>query len=227
MIKTKITITALTLIAIICNSNLYAAKTNVPAAKRENIEWTDVWLTNCTKDNKPHVLLVGDSITKGYYNGVAKQLKAKAYTGRFATSLCVADPAYIPTLKAVLLQVDFDVIHFNNGLHGVDYTEEQYAEGYRNAINTIKEIQPGAKIIVTLSTPLKKGSNKEHLNPRIDKRNQIATKIAKQNGAAIDDLNTPMRNHPEYHRDPYHYKGKAIAMQATQVAASISSTLEK
>ena len=215
------------MLAMIGSSNLYAAQTEIPAARREMIEWTDVWLTNCNKSNKPHVLLVGDSITKGYYRGVVTQLKGKAYTGRLATSLCVADPAYIPTLKAVLLQVKFDVIHFNNGLHGIDYTEEQYAEGYRAAIKAIKSIQPDAKIVITLSTPLKKDSNKAYLNPRIDKRNQIATKIAEDTGAAIDDLNTPMRNHPEYHSDPYHYKGKAIAIQAAQVAKSITSVLKK
>jgi hypothetical protein len=123
--KTIATI-ALILTTLTCTSNILAAGTAVPQANRENTEWTDVWLTNCTKTDKPRVLLIGDSITKGYYGHVEKKLRGKAYTGRLATSLCAGDPAYIPTLKAVLLQTDFDVIHFNNGLHGTQYTEPQY-----------------------------------------------------------------------------------------------------
>ena len=33
---------------------------------RENIEWCDVWYANTTKADKPAVLIVGDSISKGY-----------------------------------------------------------------------------------------------------------------------------------------------------------------
>ena len=217
----------LAIIPILCVTNLCWAQSNVPEANRENTEWTDIWLTNCKKNDKPHVLLVGDSITKGYYDGVTKKLKGKAYTGRLATSLCAGDPAFIPTLKATLLQVKFDVIHFNNGLHGIDYTEDQYKKGYRDAIDATREIQPEAKLIIALSTPLKKGSNKAALNPRIDERNRIVTEIAKSIGAEIDDLNTPMRNHPEYYRDPYHFKGNAIIIQASKVSEIILKTLIK
>jgi lysophospholipase L1-like esterase len=211
---------------IVCQPMLAARKTSIPKAQREATEWTDIWLTSCTKADKPRVLLVGDSITKNYYNGVVKNLRSQAYVGRMATSLCAADPAYVPTLKAVLLQVKFDVIHFNNGLHGVGYTEEEYAKGYQEAIETIRKMQPEAKIIITLSTPLKKGSNKDNLNPRVDERNRIVSKIAKSIGAEIDDLNTPMRNHPEYHRDAYHYKGDAVGIQARLVAESIKAVLK-
>ena len=228
-IKTS-TLAASALLGLTLAAPALAAETTnpgVPPAKREFIEWTDVWIPGADKSDKPKVLLIGDSITKGYYGKVDALLKADAYTARLATSLCAADPAFLPTLEAVLMQTNFDVIHFNNGLHGVDYTEEQYADGYRAALETIRKLQPKAKIIVTLSTPLKKGSPKESLNPRIDERNRIAEKLAKEFHAAIDDLNTPMRKHPEYHRDPYHYKAPAIAIQAEQVAKSVRAALKK
>jgi lysophospholipase L1-like esterase len=215
----------ITLISLSYILNIFAAESSVPQANRESIEWTDIWLTNCTKTDKPHVLLVGDSITKAYCGGVAKRLQGKVYTGRLTTSLCAGDPAYIPTLKAVLIQVKFNVIHFNNGLHGIEYTEEEYKKGYRDAIAAIQKMQPDAKIIIALSTPLKKGSNKEYLNKKIDERNKIVKEIAKSISAEIDDLNTPMRNHPEYHKDAYHYKGNAISMQADIVSKIIQKSL--
>lgn len=123
------------------------------------------------------------------------------------------------------MQLKFDVIHINNGLHGVDYTEEEYKKGYSEAIEAIQKIQPDAKIIIALSTPLKKGSAKDCINPRIDERNKIVTEIAKSIGAKINDLHTPMRDHPEYYRDPYHFKGNAAEIQAEQVANIILESI--
>jgi hypothetical protein len=196
-----------------------------PVAQREGIEWTDVWIPGASRADKPHVLLVGDSITKGYYDGVAKALAGRAHMARLATSLCVCDPAYEPTLRAVLAQVQFSVIHFNNGLHGVGYTEEQYRTGYEKALKLIREILPQAKIIVTLSTPLKPGSEKDQLNPRIDQRNLIAKELAAACGASVNDLHSLMKGHGDYYRDPYHYLPKAIAIQVKAVATAVQSQL--
>jgi len=221
---------ALVAVALAIFPNVVSAGGNasIPEAKREFIEWTDVWLPGADKDDKPHVLLVGDSVTKGYYPAVEKQMKKDAYVGRLTTSICAGDPAFVPTLKAVLLQVKFDIIHFNNGLHGKDYTETQYREGYEEAIRTIRELQPEAEIVIALTTPLKKGgANATALNAMADARNRIAKKIAASLGTPIDDLNTPLREHPEYHRDTYHYNKKGIELQAKHVVVIIRNTLGK
>jgi len=224
--KQMIICLALALWAFPQNAALGGVKTVIPDARRESIEWTDVWIPGGNKSDKSHVLLVGDSITKGYYGGVEKRLKGRAYVARMATSLCLGDPAFIPSLKAVLLQVKFDVIHFNNGLHGIEYTGDEYRTGFEEAARLIRKMQPEAKIIIALSTPLKKGSPKAKLNPLVDERNRIAKNIAESLGAPVDDLNSPMREHPEYYRDPYHYKGPAIGIQAEQVAGMIGKVLE-
>ena len=45
---------------------------------REYIEWSDVWLTGANQTDKPHVLLLGNSITRGYHPKVEKLLEGKA-----------------------------------------------------------------------------------------------------------------------------------------------------
>jgi len=192
---------------------------------RESAEWTHIWLPDSDKTDKPHVLLVGDSIANDYQGGVARALSGKAYVGYWVSSLCVCDPAYELMLKSVLLQGKFAVIHLNNGLHGVGYTEEQYKAGYEKALTVIKQLQPQAKIIATLSTPLKQESNRAFLNPRIDKRNADVKALAQAAGLAVDDLNTPMQGHPEYYKDPYHYHGNAIAIQASAVAEAVGNAI--
>ena len=56
---------------------------------REYIEWSDVWLTGANQTDKPHVLLLGNSITRGYHPKVEKLLEGKAYVGRLSGSKSV------------------------------------------------------------------------------------------------------------------------------------------
>jgi len=81
---------------------------------RERIEWIDIWVTDADKTDLPRVLLVGDSITRGYFGGVEKHLAGKAYCARLTTSKCVSDPTFNDDLKLILNQYKFSVIHFNN-----------------------------------------------------------------------------------------------------------------
>ena len=192
---------------------------------REPIEWCNVWLTNTNKIDLPRVLLVGDSITQQYYNGVRQELAGKAYCGRLTTSACVADPLFETQLRSVIEHYEFDVIHFNNGLHGEDYLEEEYQMGYEKALMLIREKQPAAKIVIALSTPTKSGGPKAFLIPRIEARNKIVSELAKNIKAQVNDLFTPMQGHPEYYCDDYHYKSEAIAVQAGLVAKVIRETL--
>ena len=53
---------------------------------RENIEWLDVWVPGNNVTDRPRVLLIGDSITRGYYKAVEDKLKGKAVVCRLATS---------------------------------------------------------------------------------------------------------------------------------------------
>jgi len=53
------------------------------------------------------VLLIGDSITHGYYPEVQARLKAQAYVARLTTSKSVGDPALLDEVALVLRQPDF------------------------------------------------------------------------------------------------------------------------
>src|SRR3954464_11531887 len=94
---------------------------------RENTEWLDVWLPNTNDRGLPRVLLIGDSITRGYGKQVEANLKDKAYVGRMATSKSLGDPALLDEVAVVLREQAFDIIHFNNGMHGDGYSEAAYA----------------------------------------------------------------------------------------------------
>ena len=48
---------------------------------REYIEWSDIWIPGANKTDLPHVLLIGNSITRGYYGKVEAALKEKEESG--------------------------------------------------------------------------------------------------------------------------------------------------
>ena len=189
---------------------------------REGTEWCNIWLNSATSTDKARVLLVGDSITNAYFNPVSKLLKKDVYCAKLTTSACVSDPVFINQLSAMFNNYNYSVVHFNNGLHGFGYTEEEYKVGYEKALKYIKEKAPKAKLILALSTPLKSSSSQNSLNPRVDKRNEIVRELAKKYGATVNDLHSISKGHPEYYSDPYHYKAEAVKLQSEKVAQEIT-----
>ena len=194
--------------------------------EREAIEWCDIRIPSAATLHQPRVLLVGDSITQAYYNSVSSQLREAATCSKFATSACVGDPAFLLQLNSLITQYDFAVVHFNNGLHGFGYTEEEYGAGYEKALKAIKEYLPSATIILTLTTPLQEGSSQSRLNPRVDERNQIVLRLAEAHDCQVNDLHAISKGHTEYYRDPYHYKEIAVTLQAKQVSQCILGSLK-
>jgi len=83
---------------------------------RERIEWCDVWIPQANDSKLPRVLLVGDSITRGYYGRVAAQLANVASVARLTTSRSVCDPLFVAELRPVVEGYKWAVIHFNNGI---------------------------------------------------------------------------------------------------------------
>ena len=107
-----------------------AALGEVTPSAREGIEWCDIWISHANETNLPRVLLLGDSIARGYYPAVEKRLAGKAFVARLTTSAFVSDPMFHQQIALVLDNTKFDVIHFNNGLHGWQHSEEEYRKAF-------------------------------------------------------------------------------------------------
>jgi lysophospholipase L1-like esterase len=198
--------------------------------ERESIEWCNVWITHGTEHALPRVLLIGDSITQGYYAQVETKLAGKAYVGRLTTSKSLGDPALLDEVATVLKQYRFDVIHFNNGLHGQAYTEPQYARAFPKLIATIRKGAPKAELIWATSTPVREGEDL-HISPRTERvkaRNQIALAIVTKERIPVNDLFALVIDHPEYFsRDGVHASPQGVAAEAEVVAKAIQAQLEK
>ena len=202
-----------------------------PPSAKESIEWCDIWISHANETNLPRVLLIGDSITRAYYPDVEKRLAGKAYVGRLASSAFLSDPVLLDQIKMVLSQYHFDVIHINNGMHGWQHSEDEYAKAFPEYLKTIQQYAPNAKLIWANTTPLKVSpASSENFtiatDERIAQRNAIAAEFMQAHGIPVEDLNTPMRGHPEYHLDNVHFNSIGIAIQANLIAADLEKLLE-
>ena len=124
----------------------------------EDIEWANFWWEHAPDTKLPRVLLIGDSITNGYHGDVARLLKGKANVDMLATSASICDPSLIAQVKLAVGDYKHAVIHFNNGLHGFHLDDAQYAAGLKRLVETLKQLEPQAKLIWATSTPIVKAA---------------------------------------------------------------------
>ena len=156
-----------------------------PHIARESIEWCNIWIPDANGTKLPRVLLIGDSITQGYYPQVADKLKGKASVARLTTSKSIGDPALLAEVALVLDQCRFDVVHFNNGLHGWGYSEAEYEKHFPELVATIRKHAPKAKLIWATTTPMRKPENLAVIaegTKRVQARNKIAAGDRDQGG---------------------------------------------
>jgi lysophospholipase L1-like esterase len=213
--------------------DLAAAEPKIAPASCESIEWCDIWISHANETNLPRVLLIGDSITRDYYPEVEKRLAGKAFVARLATSRFVADPVLLKEIELVLDGTRFDVIHFNNGMHGWQHSEAEYRKEFSRFLKTIKAHAPKARLIWATTTPLRDGkgvtydTGTEYSNERIAARNAIAAEIVTAQKIPTDDLNAAMRSHPEFHKDNVHFNSQGIQSQAAQVSGEVEKFLPR
>jgi lysophospholipase L1-like esterase len=211
----------------ICASVLAAvAQTRVPIT--EKIEWTWTDRPEVPVSDLPNLLLVGDSITKAYYPAVASDLKGVANVYLFTSSTCSGDPRLPGQLHDYfsMMGIHFAVIHFNNGMHGWGYTEQQYAGGLPDLIAALRAGAPDAKLIGASTTPVLHDSTEGGTtNSRIEARNRLASELINREGISTDDQHELMLKHQDLHDGDVHFTAAGSTLQAEQVAATIRAAL--
>ena len=202
-----------------------------PPLLREECEWCDLWMPHFPENKLPRVLLIGDSITRGYSGAVDKLLDGKAYVFRLADSHFLNDPMLMTEIAMVLDNQKFDVVHFNNGMHGWQYSEDDYRKYFPGFLDVIRKHAGHAKLIWATTTPLKVDNQAAPGSPvptnaRIAARNAIALEFITPFGIPVDNRNALVAGHPEYHdADTVHFNDKGVNVQAAQVAAEIQKLL--
>jgi hypothetical protein len=224
------TLTAILLVitCLLCTSCTRTANSydrSIGLEMREGIEWCGMRHIDANKDDLPRVLLVGDSIVGAYSNKVSELLKGKVYCSWLTTSRCLGDPVFDQELELMLSEYDYDVIHFNNGLHGQPFTLEQYAEAMERVLPRLQET--GAVVIWRTTTPIRPvAGNHAEGQTKVDERNAIAGKLAKRFKIEVDDVAALTKGKAELFADNVHYKKEGINLQAEHIAKTILKIID-
>ncbi len=198
--------------------------------KRDPIEWCQMYWFDTENKIHPRILLIGDSIVVGHRGEVAKKMAGLAVVGGFSSAKIVGDPAFYRELGVAMADYPVDYICFNNGLHGLDCTDEYYRHGLEELIQFLRT-NSRARLIWRNSTPITVGNQPdklcEKLNPVVIRRNEIASELMKKYHIPEIDLYTPMLGHPEYSAgDGFHYSNAGVEVQAGILAAELKKVLQ-
>ncbi|MBQ8496722.1 MAG: hypothetical protein IJ489_04605 [Clostridia bacterium] len=204
---------------------------------REFAEWSDFWWEKAGNFSCRRVLLIGDSITRSYRNRVQEYYKPrKIAIDKLCGSRCAGDPiltAELDLATGTLNGYTYDIIHFNNGLHGgcndTDIPLDIYQQGIRDIIAMLQRNQSQAKIVIATSTYMSpKGDDSfvidEKLNAFILERNAFLREFAKENGFILNDLYALTAGNPDFRQsDGIHFE----ADSADKLADHITELIEK
>jgi hypothetical protein len=222
----RIALAVVTIPAALGVPSLSVSAVAAAQSKPEEIEWTWDVRPPHPDASLPNVLLVGDSITRNYFPEVTRQLKGIANVYLMASSICVGDPRLPDELAsfAKMEDVQFRVVHFNNGMHGWDYSEAEYKAGFPAYLAALRQIAPRAAFIWASTTPVRKEKEPGPANARIDARNAIALTFV--HDMAVDDQHALMAKHADLYQDDVHFNEDGSNIEGDAAAATIRHALE-
>ena len=201
-----------------------------PVTIPEEIEWTWEVRPPHPDPKLPNVLLLGDSISRNYFPEVRKNLTGIANVYLMASSTSVGDPRLELQLKefAETEKVRFSVVHFNNGMHGWAYTEDQYEAAFPAFLRAVRSLTgKGGALIWASTTPVRQDATNGATNPRVEERNRIALGFVQAAGIPLDDQFTLMQQHQDLHQDSIHFNSAGATIQGDQATAVIRKALNQ
>lgn len=207
-----------------------AALAQKPVSIPEEIEWTWEVRPPHPDEKLPNVLLLGDSISRNYFPQVTKELEGVANVFLMACSTSVGDPRLPHQISEFsrLENVHFRVVHFNNGMHGWGYTEEQFKASFPLLIKAVRALvgKDGALVWANI-TPVKDDAVTGATNPRVDARNVIALSMVLAENIPVDDQHWLMMKHLDLYEDSVHFNPAGANIMGVQAAAAIRAALRK
>ncbi len=199
----------------------------LPIHKRQKIAGTsNAW--DFVKDDPalPRVLLIGDSVSRGYTQAVRKALAGKVNVHR-APENCGPTANGLRKIDIWLGDGKWDVIHFNFGIHDRNTPIADYTARLEKLVERMK--QTGGKVIWASTTPIPDSPDGKQTAASIVERNRAAAEVMARHGVQTDDLFSFIAPHLADVQPPndVHFSGKGYSLLGGQVAEAIEAALAR
>lgn len=197
---------------------------------REKTEWLNYWFDRANLLTENRILLIGDSVTRGYRRRLGKIIKRPVDC--FATSSTLYDPIFwkeldlffsVSEYRQVKAQIQIGA-HCISGFAQAEKrmsTWEDIERDYEKLLNTVLQYIPD--VVIATATNIVKEDDlvtiDEYLNSQILRCNEIAVKIATKYGLKINDLYTAMKGCA--HSDFVHFTEAGYDIAAQQTAKAL------
>jgi hypothetical protein len=139
----------------------------------------------------------------------------------------VSDHKFLPDLLFMLGRYKYDMIIFNNGLHGSVIDDETYGKALFATLSVLKQYTP--QLVWRNSTPCYTGPDKKK-NPwttRVQKRNSVASKEVEKLNVLTIDCYSVLAGKPELVCDGIHFTQKGYNIMVDMEADFIEKYFTK
>lgn len=202
-----------------------------------------------TNKKLPNVLIIGDSISIGYYPFVKELLEGNMFITRpfredGSAENCAGTSNGVKHIDRWIGDIKWDLIHFNFGLHDIKHVDpvsgknskdpadphqadpKQYKKNLELIVGKLKTT--GAKLVFATTTPYPDDVTGPLRDPGMpEKYNKVAQKIMKKNGIFVNDLFAYVLPRMKELQRPnnVHFTESGSRVLAGQVASVIKNNL--
>jgi len=197
----------------------------LPIHKREKVANTsNAWDFVQDDPKLPRVLLIGDSVSRAYTQGVRKTLAGKANVHR-APENCGPTANGLKKIEVWLGDGKWDVIHFNFGIHDRSTPVADYTRRLGELVERMEKT--GAKLMWATTTPIPDDPAKNQFAKSVVERNAAAAELMSAHKVAVDDLYAAIQPELATLQNPndVHFKPEGNDFLAVRVAAAVAKLL--
>jgi lysophospholipase L1-like esterase len=197
----------------------------LPAHKRDKVAGKSTAWDFVKDDPKlPRVLLIGDSVSRGYTQPTRAALAGVANVHR-APANCGPTASGVKNLEVWLGAGKWDVIHFNFGIHDRGTPAADYVNRLEAIVGRLEKT--GAKLVWASTTPIPDNPAQKQTARSIVEKNALAAEVMRRHGIPTDDLFAALTPRLAELQNPHdvHFTGAGYEFLGARVAAAIRAAL--
>ncbi len=199
----------------------------LPLHKRDKVAGkSNAWDFVQDDPKLPRVLLIGDSVSRGYTQPTRVTLAGKANVHR-APANCGPTASGLKNLDVWLGAGKWDVIHFNFGIHDRATPAADYVKRLEEIVVRLEKT--GAKLIWASTTPIPDNPAQKQTAQSVVDKNALAAEVMAKHGIPTDDLFGAMTPRLKEFQPPLdvHYTGAGYDFLGAKVGESILARLAR